>query len=75
MSLATPMTSVGMSRRGDRPRIRSAGGREDAGFAGDESASEASLVEDDVESGCSWYGSLGSVRLQCGSAAADSEGE
>lgn len=68
MSLATPMTSVGMSRRGDRPRIRSAGGREDAGFAGDES-SEASLAEDD-ESGCSWYGSLGSVKLQ-----ADSEGE
>lgn len=73
MSLATPMTSVGMSRRGDRPRIRSAGGREDAGFAGEESASEASLAEDDVEeSGCSWYGSLGSVRLH---AAADSEGE
>ncbi|KAH6604401.1 hypothetical protein Trco_007847 [Trichoderma cornu-damae] len=40
MSLATPMTRVGMSRRGDRPRIRSAGGRDDGGFGGDESEPE-----------------------------------
>lgn len=40
MSLATPMTSVGISRRGDRPRIKSSGGREDAGFGGDEGESE-----------------------------------
>lgn len=41
MSLATPMTSVGISRRGDRPRIKSLGGREDAGFAGDEGESDS----------------------------------
>lgn len=40
MSLATPMTSVGMSRRGERPWIKSSGGRDDAGFAGDEGESE-----------------------------------
>lgn len=40
MSLATPMTSVGVSRRGDRPRIKSSGGRDDAGLDGDEGESE-----------------------------------
>lgn len=60
MSLATPMTSVGMSRSGERPLMRPSGGRYDAGLSGAdrESAVLSRLVlwddDDEDDSGCSW---------------------